>query len=914
MSLPEDIKTPSFANWLASKFIDELYQEELLGDLKEIYEERIDAKGRFYAKLMYWVDALHLLKGFSSITKYKTQNNNTIMVRNMFKIAWRNALRQKQYTLLNMLGLTLGISACLLIGLFVYDESSYDSFHSKADRIYRVNQPLIWNNWEEQFASTGPNVATALKEDAQEFEEVTRIVNMFEQIVRYSDDKGATQSFREDQLYTADGNFFNIFSFDFVKGNPKTALNEPMSIIMTQETARRYFGSEEPMGNLIEIKGNDGAWDSYTVKGVIKDVPQNSHLQFDILVSMSSYSTQMDKNGWLWTWTGFSTYGLVKEGTDIKALTEKIQAIPPKWAERTTQSSFNQTYEEYTAGRQWRLYLQPLREIYLASEPASHRFGPSGNIQFIKIFSAIGFLIILLSSINFMNLATARSANRAKEVGIRKLMGSERGVLIRQFIFESILFVLVSTITAFLLVQVLIPGFNMIVEKNLVLTPHLTNPLFLGIIMLFILVLGILSGSYPAFYLSSFMPIETLKGKINAGFKGKGIRNTLVVFQFSISIILIICTFFVQKQLAYTSSVNLGYDKANILQIYNIEQMDFDIEVLRNKLSDNPAFSNIGRSYALPPDIHVADDYAAAGPNNPPVAIYNFRAEEEYVDLLGLEFLVGRNFDPDRPTDKYGLILNEEAVKALGWGTSATYDSDSPIGKNIIQSFESEGELPVIGVVKNFNYNSVRQKIEPLIIVHHQNDKVWNYGGGAEYLSLRINPLVISDADKLQASIKNVNEEISQLDPSVPFEYSFMDQQFEDTFKSEQRMGTSLNILTSMALIIACLGLFGLAAFSAEQRLKELGIRKVLGAKASQLVFLFSSEFSKLVGISILIAAPLAYFIVEYWLSDFAYKTPIELWVFVVAAASPLLLALTTVSYQSLRAAFKNPVDTLKDE
>jgi putative ABC transport system permease protein len=914
MSPFKNIKTPFFANWLASKFIDESYQEELLGDLKEIYQDRIESKGSFYAKLMYWIDAIYLLKGFASLGIFKTQNNNTMMIRSMFLIAWRNALRQKQYTILNMVGLTLGISACLLIGLFVYDELSFDTFHSNADRIYRVNQPMIWNNWEEQFASTGPNVAVALKEDAQEFEEVTRILNRFEQIVRYNDGKGKTQSFREDQLYTADGNFFNVFSFDFVKGDPNTALKEPMSLVMTEETASRYFGSDEAVGSLIEIKRSDGEWAAYTVKGIIKDIPGNSHLQFDILLSMSSYSTLLDKNEWLWTWTGFSTYGLVKEGTDIDALTEKIQAIPPKWAERTTQASFNQSYEEYTAGRQWRLYLQPVKEIYLASEPSSHRFGPSGNQQSIKIFSAIGFLIILLSSINFMNLSTARSSNRAKEVGIRKLMGSERGSLIGQFIFESILFVLVSTLSAFLLVQVLLPGFNQVIEKSLELTPHFSNPLFLGIIMLFVLVLGILSGSYPAFYLSSFMPIQVLKGKINAGFKGKGVRNSLVIFQFSISIILIICTFFVQKQLAYTSSIDLGYNKANILQVYNLEQMDFNTEVLRNKLSDNPAFANIGISYALPPDIHSADDYAAAGPNKPPVAIYNFRAEEEYVDLLGLEFLAGRNFDPGRPTDKYGLILNEEAVKALGWGTSETFDTDSPIGKNIIQSFESKGELPVIGVVKNFNYNSVRQKIEPLIIVHRKNDKVWNYGGGAEYLSLRINPLVINDSEKLQAAIKSVNEEISLLDPSIPFEYSFMDEQFDDTFKSEQRMGTSINILTSMALIIACLGLFGLAAFSAEQRLKELGIRKVLGAKATQLVLLFSSEFSKLVGLAILVASPIAYLLVDYWLGDFAYRTPINIQVFVMAALSALTIALVTISFQSIRAALKNPVETLKDE
>ena len=552
MSLPKNIKTPSLANWLISIFLSNNYLEEFSGDLMEIYQDRIESKGVAFAKLMYWIDTLHLLKGFLSIELFKTQNNNTIMVRNMFKIAWRNALRHKQFTILNMLGLTLGITACLLIGLYVHDEITFDNFHTKSDRIYRINQPMIWSNWDEQFASTGPNVAVALREDISEFEAVTRIVNMFDQIVKYDNGQKKIHSFREDNLFTVDGNFFDVFSFDFITGDPKTALTEPMSIVMTQETAQRYFGDEEALGKMVNIKSN-GAWLAYTVRGVLANIPHKSHLQFDILLSISSYQKQMDKNDWLWTWTGFSTYGLVHEGTNIASLTDKIQAIPPKWAAKTTQTSFNQSYDEYTAGRSWQLYLQPLSEIYLAAEPTSHRFGPSGNPQFIKIFSAIGLLIILLSSINFMNLSTARSANRAKEVGIRKLLGSEKVALIKQFVFESVFFVAVSTICALLLVQLTINGFNLIVDKQLALMPHLTNPLFIGVLAMFILVLGVLSGSYPAFYLSSFLPIETLKGKVSNGFKGKGVRNGLVIFQFAISIVLIICTFFVQKQLSYTS-------------------------------------------------------------------------------------------------------------------------------------------------------------------------------------------------------------------------------------------------------------------------------------------------------------------------------------------------------------------------
>ena len=906
-------KPPSLADWLTTKFIDKSYQEELFGDLEEIYDDRITTNSILYAKIMYWLDSFHLLKGFTTRKSLKIQNNNTMLFGNMFKIAWRNALRHKQFTVLNMMGLTLGITACLLIGLYVQDEMMYDKFHAKSERIYRINQPLIWSNWDEQFSSTGPNVAIALREDVPEFEEVTRMVNMFDQIVSYKGDQDKTLSFREDKLYTAEDNFFNVFSFEFIGGDRTTALKEPMSLVMTQETAERYFGSEQALGKQIEIKTNE-EWKTFTVTGILANLPQRSHLQFDILVSLSSYSDRMSKNDWLWTWTGFSTYGLVREGTDIAALTEKIQTIPPKWAARTTQSSFNQSYEEYTAGRTWRLYLQPLNDIYLDAEPSSHRFGPSGNPQFIKLFTAIGLLVMLLSSINFMNLSTARSSNRAKEVGIRKLLGSERSGLIKQFVFESIFIVAASTICALLLVQLTLGGFNFIIDKQLELLPILANPVFIGSVILFVILLGILAGSYPAFYLSSFKPIATLKGKVSSGFKGKKVRNGLVVAQFTISIVLIICTIFVQKQLSYISTLDIGYDKANILQVYNLEQMNLDMDVMKSKLAANPTFDKIGISYALPPGIHVADDYSAAGPNNPEVSIYNFRTEEDYIELLGLEFVAGRNFDPERITDIYGLILNQEAVKALGWGTINTYVKDSPIGKLIVQSFESQGELPVIGVVKDFNYNSVREKIEPLIMVHHKNDRVWNYGGGAAYLSIRLNPESIKNSEDLQSAIQYVEEQLALLDPSVPFEYSFMDQEFENTFKAEQKMGITLNIITTMALIIACLGLFGLAAFSAEQRLKELGIRKVLGAKVSQLVILFTSEFSKLVVVSILVASPIAYLLVDYWLNDFAYKAPIEIWVFVVAAASPLILAFITISFQSLNAAYKNPVDTLKDE
>ncbi len=834
------------------------------------------------------------------------------MIRNYIKMAWRTAIRQKQFTILNILGLSIGIATCFMIGLYVYSEMTYDAFHEKADRIYRVNQPNIWRNWDNLASNTGPNVAIALRNDAPEFEEVTRLLSIGNQIVR-SEHNNEISIYNEQQYFAAEENFFKVFSFEFLQGSP-AAMAEPMSLVMTKRTANRYFGEDNPIGKTIDVKDWEGVWQTYTVRGVLEDVPYKSHLQFDMLVSLSSFSDQMQRDGWKWIWTAFSTYGLVKEGTDMKALTNKIQSIPPKWAPPTTERIFNQSFEEFTNGHPWTLDLQPLKEIYLSESPDFHFFGPTGNPLFVTIFGAIGILVLVLSSINFMNLSTARSSKRAKEIGVRKVLGSKRKALIKQFVIESTIFVLVSTFLALILVQLSLKTFNTIAEVQLQLLPNLGRPVFLGIIVLFVLILGIASGSYPAFYLSMFQPVETLKGKISNRFRGKGVRNGLVVFQFTISIALVICTLFVQKQLAYTSSLDIGFKKDNILQIHNIEQIGFDTQILKEKLESSPAFSKVGKSFGLPPNIWSGDRYKAKNGKNEVVQLRNVRTEEDYLDLLGVEFVAGRNFDPSRSNDKYKVILNEEAVKLLGWATEETFEANSSIGKIVALASGDEDEFEVIGVVKNFNFNSVRQKIWPLVIIHHQNDKVWDYGAGLSFYSMRLNPEIVKSKVDLQKVINDVKTDIAQIDPSIPFEYSFMDQEFENTFVAEHQMGNVLNIFTILALIIACLGLFGLAAFTAEQRVKELGIRKVLGAKVSELALLFSSEFAKLIVVSVFLATPIAYFLVDDWLTNFAYRTPIDFWVFVIAALCAFLITMVTVSFQTIRAASANPVDSLRME
>ena len=906
--------TPALVRWLFSKLIDPSMVEEFLGDLEEIREERQSSGHKIRASFMYWIDAFHLLIGFSQRHSSITQNTSIIMFKSLLKITWRNAVRQKQFTILNILGLTLGIATTAFIGLYIHDERSYDTFHEKGDRIYRVNQSNIWGRWDEWMSNIGPNVATALRTDIPEFEQVTRLLSLGHLTVS---SEGQDKVFKENRIHAVEENFFDVFTFPLLAGNPNTAFDRPNTIVVTMETAAKYFSAqlspEEVVGRVIRIKDYQGKWISYIVTGVMPDVPSRSHLQFDALVSMKSEQERMDIHGWKWIWTAFSTYVVVTEQADLPSVVEKMQALPAKWAPPTTERIFNQSFEAFTAGNSWKLDLQSVRSIYSEANPEYQMFGPTGNPEIVRIFAAIGMLVLVLSVINFMNLSTARSTSRSKEVGVRKVLGSARKTLVYQFIFESVLYVVVSTLLAMVVVYNTLPGFNALADKQLDILPYFKLPQTYGILVGYMLVVGLLAGSYPSLYLSSFRPIETLKGKLSTGLKGKALRNGLVVFQFTMSMTLIICTFFVQKQLDYSSRLDVGFGRDNILQLHNIEQFGFDTEQLKSRLEANPAFVKVGKSFGLPPNIWTGDRYKAQG-SEEVVQLSNIRTEEDYLNLLGVEFVAGRNFDPAYATDKYKVVLNEKAVEILGWGNRADYMEDSPVGKMLALASGDEDEFEVVGVVKDFNFNNLKQEISPLVIIHQNNDKVWDYGHGPSFYSMRLNPQSISAKSDLDQLLLDLEKELRTVDASVPFEYSFMDQAFERTFRSEKRMGTALNVFTLMAMMIACLGLFGLAAFSAERRMKELGIRKVLGAGLIRLFTTFSAEFTKLILMAVLLAAPLAYFVVSWWLEDFAYRTPIELWVFVVAIAGALVLAMGTISFQSMKVAYQNPVDSLKDE
>lgn len=832
------------------------------------------------------------------------------MLRTMFTIAWRNAIRHKQFAILNILGLSIGITATVIIALYVLNQYSYDNFHSKGDRIYRVNQPMIWGDWNESFASTGPNLAVALRSDVPEFEEVTRIHTPGEVAVSYRPDGGTPVSFTEQNAFVAEQNFFDIFDFKATEGNPKEALALPGNMVITQEVATKYFGSKDAIGQTLLVnQGTESR--AFKIAAVLENIPINSHIQFDMLFSMSSFD-HIQQRQHQWIWTTFVTYGLVAEGVDISQLEAKIQSIPPKWAEQEIQNVFGQTYEEYIGDKEWTLKLQPLKEAYIHTPTSGNRIGPSGNILYIKIFTAVGLLILLLCSINFMNLSTAKSANRAKEVGIRKVLGSQKRSLVQQFIFESILYVGASTVIALVVTEISLDGFNLIADTELSLYQYATNTTAISLIAAFIILLGLAAGSYPAFYLSSFSPIKVLKGKLSTGFKGSILRNTLVIVQFTISVALIIATFFVQKQLNYVSNANLGFDSQNILQVHNMEMLSHEQQqTLQAMLVNNPAFEEAGVSDMTPPEVWNEDKYKAYGPETEAVTLNRIRVNEEYIDLLNLNFVEGRNFDKSRGTDQHKVILNAEAVKTLGWEYPINPDN-SPIGQHITFPNSNQALFEVIGVVENFNYNSVRFEIGPLLIIHEENDFMWE--SGKDFLSVRLNPQVVNDKESLERSLKSLEASVKEIDAAIPFEYSFMDQMFEANFRTEQRMGQILNIFTFMALTIACLGLFGLSAFASEQRKKELGIRKVLGASVRQLITSFTREFSLLIVVSILIASPLAYFFIKNWLTNFAYKTPIEAWVFVLVGVVSIAIAWLTIGVHSLNAARQNPSEVLRDE
>lgn len=826
------------------------------------------------------------------------------MIRYYFLLFFRNLKRQKLFSFINLLGLTVSIASTLLIYLYVRHEFSYDKFHDYSERIYRVNQTFIWGEESnQQFSSTGPGVAEALTEELPEVELMTSIHTPGNFIISYTNSKNEVVTFEEDKILAGDSNFFAMFNFPFVKGDAKQALLQANTLVMSESTAKKYFGDENPIGKMVRLGGLGGGAEqkTYEVTGVVKDTPDNSYIEFDVLLSMNSFPA-VKRMHWSWIWTQLETYVRLNDKANIANVREKLIAIPRKHAEQTLQRIMNTTFDDYTkSGKKWELFLQPLTSIHLPDSIVLNRLNDSGNIKIIYSLIGAGIFIVLLSCINFMNLSTAQFTRRIKEASVRKILGLGRRGLSFNYFIEALTFCVIALITGLALTQIVLPFFNVMTGATLTINLFQDVNLMLALIAL-VLLMAIVSSSYPAFFLSGFHPVEAMKGKLKSGNDGKLFRNGLVVFQFSVSIVLMVCTAVVFQQLRYVSSKDIGFNKENLLVIKHIEGVS-DGEGFANAALNISGVAKSSWCTSLPPTIWGGDKFTAEGLNGKTFSLNYTTADERYIPTLDIKLKYGRNFSADAPGDVDRVIINETTIKRLGWNLD-----ESVIGK-VIEYPNGGTRFEVIGVVSDFNYWSLATPIEPMAIFNIKNK---NLGAGdKQFVALSVSTQSSESWDKTFAQLTTLWKQHAG---DSPFQYEFVDQAFAETFKTQAQFGKGLTVLASLAILIACLGLLGMIIYSLEQRSKEIGIRKVSGASVWNIVTLISKGYTKLIIIAFVIGAPLSYWLMQMWLEDFAYRITPSWWMFVLIGIATLMMAMIITSYHSIKAALTNPVDVLKDE
>jgi putative ABC transport system permease protein len=805
------------------------------------------------------------------------------MFKNYIKTSLRNLRRNKMYSLLNILGLTIGIACCLLIFSYVQDELSYDRFHEKADRIFRVCTIVDIKDRYMNFASTAHVQGPMLKAEYPEIENFVRFNDYgSRRVIRYQN-----KEFFEEKFIWVDNSIFDVFSFKLLKGNPEDALVNPNTVVITEEMAEKYFGSEDPIGKNLQIH-NDTL---YMVTGVMQNLPANSHIRPDFFASFSTLDLKPSGNA-AEDLTGsidYFTYILLKEGADYKQLEQKFTRFLDRHVGNLMKRFGGSiTYE-----------LEPLPSIYLHSKREG-QLERTGEVTYIYLFSGIGLFILLLACLNFMNLSTARSANRAKEVGLRKVVGAQRSQLIKQFMAESLILSLIAIILALLFVALSLPVFNSISGKALTMNTFITPYLLLGLTGLFIFVI-LVGGGYPAFFLSAFRPAEVLQGKLKRGVKSPVMRIVLVSLQFTVSIVLIIGTLIVYKQLKFMQNKELGYYKDHViaLRIRN-EETGKKYETIKSELLRNPNILKVSASSSLPLGRNSYNAHHAVGKQEGELIMLCTQiVDEDFIPAYDIEIVQGRNFSKDYVTDRQSaIILNEAAVKKLGW-------QDKALGQQIevFMSIEEKKKYTVVGVVKDYHFASLHEEIQPLVL-YNANP----YGGDYYRISIRTAP------ENIQETVAFIKSKWKEFDSQYPIEYVFLDEQYDALYRAEERLGQLFGYFTGLAIFIGCLGLFGLSAFSAEQRTKEIGIRRVLGASIPGVIALLVKEFTKWVLLAVLIAWPVGYYIMNSWLRNFAYRISLDPATFLLAAVLALFISVMTVMYQASKAANAKPVTTLRYE
>jgi putative ABC transport system permease protein len=792
------------------------------------------------------------------------------MLKSYLKIAWRNLMKNKVFSFINITGLTIGITVCMMIFLFIMNEFSVDKFHKNKELIFRVMRGYDKSKPSVAYLS-GPYAPALLNDFPGQIKKAVR-VGVSNGLISF-----ANKAFNEKRLYLADEDFFTLFSFPLLKGDAATALKNPGSVVLTETTAKKYFGTtENAMNKMVDLDKEL----HLKVTGIAKDVPSNSHMVFDLVVPLSNYFHSGGFNEWINN--GYFTYVLL----DKPASKEKLEKQFPAFMEKY----MGKEMAEY--GFHFNLTLTPLSDIYF--EPASAFDNVKhGDKAVVYIFLSIAILILVIACINFMNLSTIRAVERSKEVGLRKVMGALRNNLVWQFIGESLLLTCIACVLSIGLLELLMPFYNQLLGYSLMVTWN-TWPIYLFLVGV-IIIAGFLAGSYPAFFLSAFSPIQALKGKLRLGKAGSFFRQTLVVVQFSISVFLIIGTMIIIMQMKYVKSKNLGYDEAQtvVVSIDNNDIYNHRI-TFKNELQNQPGIYAVSLMSGEPGGFFDVQGFKVEGKN---VGTFKFRSEFadfEYVKTLGLKIISGRNFSSSFPTDSANAVLiNRTAATLLGW------TPEQAIGKRIQNSIRDSLSRQVIGVVEDFHFLSLKQKLDALII---------SPGDDRRVAVIKIQP------GNLSATIKTIQQVYNRAAPVYPFEYNFLDQKFDQLYKTDLRQQTILSVFSGLAIFIACLGLFGLASFTATKRTKEIGVRKVLGSSTGNIVVLLSTDLLKPVLMATCIAIPVGYSAMNNWLNNFAYRTPLHWWIFVLAAFLTIVIALFTVSFKAVKAGLANPTKSLRAE
>lgn len=819
------------------------------------------------------------------------------MLKNLITVAFRNIQRQKFFAFLNISGLAIGITATILIGLYIHDELTYDHFHKNLDRIVRVNQTYIWGETDNLFGSTGPAIKSVLESEVPEFETIVRIHDVNSYLVSYNNENGISKVFDEGNILAGDSNLLSVFTFPLIAGNPNTCLVKPNTAIITQATASKYFGKEQPLGKTLQF-GEGESKKLIEITGILAKVPTNSHINFDFMLSMNTFP-RVEKNGDSWIWTTFVTFGLLNEHASIQSALDHIPRILETRLDQFLKAYRGETYKEYIAGgKEWNLYFQPFSDIHLRSEHVWSRLNEVGSMDDIYIFGTIAFLILIISMINFINLATARAASRAKEVGIRKVIGSGKKNLILQFLTETTAYTLIAVIISVILAELMLPFFNLLSGKDLTHI-FLTSPTLLLFLLFGSIILGVIGGIYPAFYLTSFQPAAVLKGKLKAGMGSSSIRNSLVVIQFSISIILISSSLIVFDQMAFTRDYDLGFDRSNKLIINNVNRLGAEkMKAFKEELRNLNLVEGVSLSADAPPFINNGDNFFLDGQEKNKIPLNYNMVDENFIDIYKLPIIAGRSFHKDG-TEVNKIIINETAIKSFG-----LQNADEAIGQNI-----NYYDVPfkVIGVIADFSfdYNEIMSSaIMPI------GSSI--YGG--QYRTLSVKLKREASQEEISILVGEMADKWEMFNNKMPFHFTFLDQEYAAHFAPVLRFGKLLSTFSSLAVFVACLGLVGLIAFVIEKRNKEIGIRKILGASISNIILLLTGQFGKLLGIGLFVAVPLTWYLMADWLSDFQYQTQINWLTFVYAGSLMLFIAFVTTSFQTIRAAMANPTESIKDE